>query len=96
MYTLGQKITVESQLKRISKFVQEGDVPWRTEYKVWDDQKLRQPIKGMVIGVRNLSNGKNCYEKEIGNVYTPKEYFKALIVVYKLSRKPILVKITKP
>lgn len=93
-YELGQKITVGFQLKRVSKFVKDGDSPWKQEWKVWDERKLRGPIEGIVIGIRNLSNGKNHnLGNEGGTMYEPKEHFKAIIVAYQLSRKPILVKI---
>lgn len=94
LYSLGQKVTTIKYLKRISKFVQDGEAPWKTEFKVWDERQFRSPIEGIVIGIRNLSNGKNIYMgQEEGVVYEPKEHFKAIIVAYQLSRKPILVKI---
>ena len=93
-YELGQKITVGFQLKRVSRFVQDGDAPWKQEWKYWEERKLRAPLDGIVIGIRNLSNGKNHYlGSEEGMSYEPKEHFKAIIVAYQLSRKPILVKI---
>lgn len=82
-YSLGQKITTTTQLKRVSKFVQNGDSPWKQEWKIWEEKPLRNPIDGIVVGVRNLSNGKNHYlGSEAGNSYEPKEHFKAIIVAY--------------
>lgn len=92
-YTLGQKVTTMKYLKRVSRYIQEGEAPWKTEWKFWDERQLKSPIEGIVIGIRNLSNGKNNYIPEHGNDYEPKEHFKAIIVAYQLSRKPILVKI---
>jgi hypothetical protein len=94
IYSLGQKVTTMKYLKRISKFVQDGDTPWKQEFKVWDERTFKSPVEGIVIGVRNLSNGKNHYlGSEEGMSYEPKEHFKAIIVDYQLYRKPILVKI---
>jgi hypothetical protein len=93
-YELGQKIRVESTLTRKSKFVKESDLsPYKYEVKFWDETKLRNPVDGIVVGIRSLSNGRNHYIPEYGNDYEPKEHFRALIVAYHLSRKPLLVKI---
>jgi hypothetical protein len=93
-YELGQKVTVITKLKRVSKFIQESkESPFKAEYKLWEEQKLRDPINGIIVGVRKLSNGKNHWNGETGNDYEPKEHFKALIIAYHINRKPILVKI---
>lgn len=93
MHTLGQQITVTHKLKRISKYVNDGESPLKYELKFWDKVELKTPIKGIVIGIRKLSNGHNHYIREYGNAYEPKEHFKALIVAYHLYRKPIFVKL---
>lgn len=91
---LGQKITISSELIRKSRYVRESDSsPFKYEEKFWDEVKLRNPIDGIVIGVRKLSNGRNHYIPEYGNDYEPREHFKAVIVAYDLSRKPKLTKL---
>lgn len=93
-YVLGQKITTDYKLKRISRFIQESkESPYKQEWKLWEEQKLKAPIEGIIVGIRKLSNGKNHWNGETGNDYEPKEHFKALVIVYHLLRKPILIKI---
>lgn len=90
---LGDPIIITNELKRKSRYVKESDSsPFRYEEKFWQETKLRNPITGIVVGIRKLSNGRNHYIPEYGNDYEPKEHFKAIIVAYNLSRKPKLVK----
>ena len=78
------------------KWIQVPDSPRKREYKYWEESKLIEPVNGIVVGMRNLSNGKNEYVHEYGNVYEPKEHFRALVIAYGIFRKPILVPLPSP
>lgn len=50
------------------------------------------PAKGLVVGIRVLSNGKRTWiGSEEGFEYTPTEHFRAVLVAYAMNRKPVLV-----
>lgn len=83
---LGQEITITCFYKRVKKF--ENKKRW----KIWETAPLKKDIKGVIVGVRTISNGITDYESE-GYLYSPKYHFPALLVSYSLSRNPILVPI---
>lgn len=86
---LGQKITVDSFLVR--KEIMKGNgTPFKNEWKIWNDINFEAPKEVLVIGVRTLSNGIVFWDNM--RIYMPKEYFKALLVVEKLSSKPFYIK----
>jgi hypothetical protein len=89
-----QKITIDSKLHRSRGYQSYGDIGWRVRTRFWEDRKFREGVtkEVIVIGVRTLSNGKTEYEEEVGNMYTPITYFKALLVVESLSSKPFYIK----
>ena len=79
MYVFGQKIIINKKLKRTGR-----------RDKSWIEIDIRE-IEVRVIGIRTLSNGRMYYDE--GANYEPAEYFKAALVVEKLSRNPFYIKI---
>lgn len=78
---LGQTIVVDHFLIR--------------EYKGYSRnwvKRIRTPKEVIVVGVRNLHNGKVEYEDGI-KFFVSMEKFKALLVVENLKNKPFYVKI---
>jgi hypothetical protein len=50
------------------------------------------PVRGVVVGVRTLSDGRNeyhGYDEPI--LYCPEEHFEAYLVAYDMRRKPVYV-----
>lgn len=88
-YQLGQKVTITQVLKRKSEYRKENETDYRsTRHKFWMVVNLKKPREVMIVGVRTLSNGTTQYDSETGNLYDPKEYFKALLVTGTLREKP--------
>lgn len=89
----GDKITINSKLVRRSKYGDEKlHINEMTECKYWKTVQLEKPTDVVVIGQRTLSNGDNCYENEIGYIYSAREYFKALLVVKDMHTNPFYIK----
>jgi len=92
-FELGQRIEVKNRLQRI---LRQDDTPkhsWERSIKEWVTKELPKETEVMVVGIRTLSNGTTNWEDEIGNIFTPKEYFRALLVVENMKRKPFYVNI---
>lgn len=87
---LGQPITFTKTLMRKDEY-RRNDFGWNERYREWKTEELREPKNGIIIGYRNLSNGRADYEHECGWLYTPQSHFKALVVVTSLRSKPIIV-----
>jgi hypothetical protein len=85
--TLGQPCQIDHYLVRRSTF--NGNAGW---LKFWETVPLKEPKAGLVMGVRNLSNGKNDSWGDGVVIYNPKDRFRALLVATDLHRKPVLVK----
>ena len=87
---LGDKVVVKSILQRMRqrREVKPGK-PFK-EYKLWEEKQIEERI-GLFIGYRILSNGFIEWEDEVGNIFFPKEYFKAALVVFSEREKPVLV-----
>jgi hypothetical protein len=90
---LGSPIEVSAYLKRRSEYRQDNKIRdyKQTEFKRWDECAFRTPKKVIVIGIRTLSNGYNLWDEDMGNVYYPQTYFKALLVVENLRSKPFYI-----
>ena len=61
---------------------------WR---KVWERKPEKIPRPGVIIGRRTLSDGENDYTGERGEIYKPKHYFNAYLVVFDMSTNPVYV-----
>ena len=88
-WTLGERVRVDHRLVR--------QVHDRSR-KVWVYEDLLVEQEGLVVGVRTLSNGKRDWESvdDFGGgggywEYQPSAYFRALLVVTDLRRRPFLV-----
>ncbi len=83
-----------SRLKRVSKAERHPDFfNSFTDTRVWEEIQLKEPLEGIVIGSRTLSNGKTEYDNESGTTYIPKEHFNAVLVAVSLRNKPFFVRI---
>lgn len=89
--SLGQQITIDSVLKRKTKYSTQDEYGRSKRLKVWENIPLKQNKTAIVIGIRNLSNGNTDYDSDAGYMYNPTEYFKALLVVSNLNNAPYLV-----
>jgi hypothetical protein len=90
-FSLGQQITIASVLKRMTKYSTPDEYGRSKRLKVWENIPLEKPNTAIVVGVRTLSNGYTDWDREIGNIYNPAKYFKALLVVSTLSSAPYYV-----
>ena len=88
---LGQKITVTSVLKRKTIYSTPNEYGRSKRLKVWEQEPIKQSKDAIIVGVRNLSNGDTDYDSEVGYMYNPTEYLKALLVVSNLNNAPYLV-----
>jgi len=82
----GDKIIVNHRLRRKSSYGMT-----RETSKYWEEEKLT-PIEAIVIGRRTLSNGISEWNGEIGIIYFPSKYFKAILVVTDMKNNPFYVK----
>jgi hypothetical protein len=91
MYKLGQEITINSKLKRVTEFKKTGTYNFTKKYRKWELFELKKPIKVIVIGTRTLFDGWVEYDYEVGGIFQKATHFKALLVVSKLSEKPFYI-----
>jgi hypothetical protein len=77
---LGQKVSFSVVYKRYSKYI---PTKWETynrnRFKFWKKIDVSKQ-KGIVIGLRTLSNGNSIYDSEYGYIYSRKESIKAVLV----------------
>lgn len=83
----GEKIKITSKLRRKEEY--QGR---KINTKTWAETAIPE-TEVMVIGRRTLSNGITEWIEEGGNFYTPKEYFKALLVVKDMNTNPFYIKL---
>jgi len=101
---LGTHVRATKELKRITRErrPEEKSVSAYTRLlKEWVTQpivdvrnrgsEVRKHRAGLVIGLRNLSNGGVEYGYDEGTQFFPESHFQAVIVAYDLRRKPFLV-----
>jgi hypothetical protein len=86
---LGEKIVVEKYYKRV-KYHEDNGHGWQQRMKEWRETAMR-PTVGVIVGVRTVSNGRTDYEDDAGYIYSPKKFFRAILVSTSLYRLPILV-----
>lgn len=94
-FSLGDKIKVDSILKRVVKYSEPNEYGINKRLKVWKNVPLKESKTAIIIGIRNLSNGYTDHDREAGDIYNPTEYFKALLVVSSLSNVPYFVEYPK-
>lgn len=90
-FSLGQQITVDSVLKRKTKYSTPDKYGRSKRLKIWEKVPLKQSKTAIIVGIRNLSNGNTDYDSEVGYMYNPTEYFKGLLVVSNLNNAPYFV-----
>lgn len=90
--TLGQRLTVCAKLVRKQKLHKPHQY-LNDDYDAFWKIVPIAVIDVIVIGMRTLSNGNVEYDSEAGPLYTPTEWFTALLVVQSLHRKPFYVKL---
>lgn len=82
---LGQKVKFVNHYVR--HFVEPNTKVWTLEPFTREDVVHT----GIIVGIRTLSNGTIEQSYDEPTIYTPHNYFKALLVVTDLRRKPLLV-----
>lgn len=82
----GEKIKINHKLRRKEEYESYGK-----NTKTWKETPMDE-IEVMVIGRRTLSNGFSELLGDDGIFYTPKEYFKALLVVKDMNTNPFYIK----
>lgn len=92
-YKLGQKITIKSYFKRVTKYIPQTNDTWKQRLKIWEEVPLKRETEAYVIGTRTLSNGSTQWDSDAGHMYCPNDYFEALYVVTHTRRKPIFTPI---
>lgn len=90
-YEMGDKIIFDKFFKRVTTYKKQGGSARDRRFKQWDISTFKTPKKGIVIGYRNLSNGFTDYNQEAGTMFTQTECFKAMLVVFSMYKKPILI-----
>ena len=74
----GEGIVVLGRLRRI----------WREpDLKVWATERFPEPLNGLIIGERTLSDG-TCYYGFEETQYRPTQHFRAFLVVTDMRSKP--------
>lgn len=86
-FALGQKIIINSFLKRKISYY-EVNQSYKNRGKEWVDIPLEKDKIVIVLGIRTLSNGTTEHDPEVGTMYSPETYLKALLVVGSLYEKP--------
>lgn len=86
-FKLGQEISIEHKLvRKTSHDNRKGG----QRLKNWSAQKIGQK-RVIVVGERVLQNGRTHWDGEYGYVFSPMEYFKALLVCESLKSKPFYI-----
>lgn len=77
---VGEKITVNSKLRRVEVYRKNPNGHGNESWKIWID-KIINPIEVLYLGDRTLVNGTRYWESEVGYIFTPKEYLKTMLVI---------------
>lgn len=91
-FTLGQRVTF-SNADVLERATQTG--PGYRTRKVWRTPLWKKPgeSRGVVVGIRTLSNGRVTYNYDEPTEYTANEWFKAALIATDLLRKPVFVRV---
>lgn len=82
-FTLGQPVSVSAVLER-----NKGECRW-------ERRDMPEPTHGIVVGYRNLNDGRmdsdyDEYSGRTSQFYVPKRGFQAVLVAFNLDRKPLV------
>lgn len=88
---LGQKIKINSCLERKQLYSDRNSIGFRDWLREWVEVPLKEEREVIVVDRRSLSNGRVDRDSEAGNLYTPKTYLSALLVVGNLREKPFYI-----
>jgi hypothetical protein len=88
-YTLGQRVTVTHRLERKTSFA--GSTDDYKFNKTWVEMPLPEPVEGIIIGVRHLSNGKTAYDYDAGMQYERESGLVGVLIAHDLRRSPFYV-----
>jgi hypothetical protein len=85
---LGAKVMVKGVISR--KGMHRPQDHNRGIWKYWERIEILRERKGILVGYRVLSNGiRDWGGEDDGIIYTPKEHFKAVMVVFSLITNPV-------
>lgn len=82
---LGQRVVFRDELQRSISWTP-GD---QFDVKTWC-VRAGEERHGVIVGIRNLSNGKRFYND--GVTFEPTGYMRAYLVAYDMRRKPVYVR----
>lgn len=90
-YALGQAVEYTWWLTRRSET--EQLCAWkRWRHEAYLGQPEPAPTRGIVVGIRTLSNGKNVWSgSDEAITYSPREFFTAYLVAHNLRQRPVFV-----
>jgi hypothetical protein len=85
----GDRVEYNQVLKRIYRYEQKDR--YSTRIKEWKIVEISTNKTGMFLGYRWLSDGVTDWDSEVGYIYTPKKYFKAMLVSPSEKENPVYV-----
>lgn len=85
-WRLGERVRIGGFLIRQGDFAKYPSVQ-----RYWIRVAFKQPLKGVLVGLRTLSNGVALHMGEDGVDYKAKEYFQAALVATDLRKRSYLV-----
>jgi len=83
-----QKVNCKAKLKRIHSSKICKDEVYKTHFRDW--RRIEKQFEGVIIGKRNLVNGKVYYDPEYTE-FIPKEYITAYLVSIDMNTNPVYV-----
>jgi len=89
---LGSSVTVYGKLKKdYSKEPENTPVSYRGFFRGWSEEKFKQPVLGLFIGVRSLQEGYTVMNYEKGPYFVPTNRISAALIVTDLHKNPFYV-----
>lgn len=86
---LGDKITIRHKLVR-KELYRPNENGKNVRHKEWKPTVLKSALEVLVIGKRKLQNGTTFRDTGM-EIFEPKEFFDALLVVESLHKRPFYV-----
>jgi len=103
-FRLGTKVTFTKQLGRFKdqhwidkmhpdtrKLIEPKRLGYYSYPSFWGESDPTDPVSGIVVGKKTLSDGYTTLDRDNGNEYRAVRHFTAWEVAYSLHRKPVLV-----
>lgn len=89
---LGQEVMFTHVLRRRREYTDRGyyQNAWVRE-PAWNRTDQRAPVRGILVGMRTLSNGRASYDYDEGWAYEAETTQQAALVAYGLRRSPVYV-----